>query len=126
MRNIRFLSLLALIACLARASDYRPPATSDRYKKVVESWIGADINNLIEVWGPPSSTYDMPNKQRMFTWSNIKIGPSVTTGSSFAQASNPFGTAMGFGLANAVTVTPMWDCTTTFTTSPEGKILKWL
>jgi len=55
---------------------------------MLETWKNKDINELIYAWGPPASTFAMPNGNKMFTWANFKIGPTVTTGSSFGHSQN--------------------------------------
>jgi hypothetical protein len=38
------------------------------YRAKQEKWIGKDVNELILVLGPPSSTFTMPNGNIMYTW----------------------------------------------------------
>ncbi len=38
--------------------------------KAFDPWIGKDINEMIERWGPPTKTFNMPNGQQIvYTWS---------------------------------------------------------
>jgi hypothetical protein len=85
---------------------------------MLRSWRERDINDLISAWGPPNSTYNMPNGNKMYTWSNIKVGPTVSEGNA---------AYLGYGVssANSVSITPTWDCHTTMITTPEGKIVSW-
>jgi hypothetical protein len=46
-------------------------ATTGNYEKILQSWTGSDINRLIESWGPPSSTFEMPNGNKTYTWLNV-------------------------------------------------------
>jgi hypothetical protein len=43
-------------------------ATQAGYQRVVETWLGDDINNLIQSWGPPSDVFRLPNNDMMYTW----------------------------------------------------------
>lgn len=44
-------------------------ATTAGYRDVVESWRGSNIRELIQSWGPPSSSFRMPNGGMAHTWS---------------------------------------------------------
>ena len=57
--------VLLMLICFSCAT-----ATRAGYVKMVESWRGADINKLISYWGPPGSTYTMPNKNTVYTFYN--------------------------------------------------------
>lgn len=43
-------------------------ASTRKYERVLDSWAGSDISNLIERWGPPSETYTMPDGRHLYTW----------------------------------------------------------
>jgi hypothetical protein len=43
-------------------------ATTEKYDAKVKTWVGSDINELIASWGPPSSGFDMPNGNKMYTY----------------------------------------------------------
>lgn len=42
--------------------------TTGGYEKKLSSWVGKDVNSLIQSWGPPASTYKMPNGDIMYTF----------------------------------------------------------
>lgn len=37
-------------------------------KQKLDPWLGRDISEAIASWGPPTSTYEMPNDRKMYTW----------------------------------------------------------
>jgi hypothetical protein len=43
-------------------------ASTRGYERALDSWVGSDINQLIESWGPPTQTYPMPDGRNMYTW----------------------------------------------------------
>jgi hypothetical protein len=57
LRTVLVLTLAALLTACASA-----------YKEKLESWMGRDVNELIAAWGPPSSTFTLPNGDTMYTW----------------------------------------------------------
>ncbi|OGR81768.1 MAG: hypothetical protein A2X32_09815 [Elusimicrobia bacterium GWC2_64_44] len=45
-------------------------ATTANYKKVVGSWVGADAETLVSAWGYPSRTFEAPNGNTVYEYSN--------------------------------------------------------
>lgn len=86
-------------------------ATTANYEKILKSWMGANVNNLIASWGPPSDVYPMPNGSKMYTW--LRVG-GTTVFANYNQYLN---------MVTASSVTS-W-CKTTFTVSPSGIIQGW-
>ncbi len=77
-------------------------ATQAGYKRVVETWLGDDINKLIQSWGPPSDVFTLPNNDKMYTW--FFDGGTVIT---------PIGD-MAYAIRKS--------CKTTFTANNQGVI----
>lgn len=92
--------LLVLLAAAALSC-----ATSGGYEKVLKSWVGSDISSLIESWGPPSSSYSLPNGRTMYTWDTS-------------------GGAVAVPIGNSVAVVPR-RCKTTFTVDLSGVVRAW-
>lgn len=92
---------LAIVGC----------ATTGKYEKVLESWIGSDVNTLIASWGPPSNEYVMPSGGKMYTW--LWVG-----GSQVVANYNQY---LNMVTARSVTY---W-CKTTFTVTPSGVVQNW-
>jgi hypothetical protein len=118
------LAALLIVALLSGCAteQFRPPATTSRYQEMLAAWKNRDINDLIYAWGPPNSTFTMPNTNRMFTWDNIKIGPAVTNTSG---SSVYVGRGLAIGSGQSETFTKTWDCYTTAISDSTGTIISW-
>ena len=68
------------------------------------SWLGHDANQLIDKWGPPRSTFVMPNGNTMYTWAWSR--------ERYVASGN---------VVNGGTQT----CEKTFTVNPEGTVIRW-
>lgn len=79
--------------------------TRGKFEGRLKSWLGSDVNALIEGWGPPSSTYDLPNGRKMLTWSDDRGAYAAPVG----------------GGAIAVRV----GCTITFTVGKDSRVEAW-
>lgn len=86
-------------------------ATTEGYKKIVQSWVGSNVNQLINQWGPPTGEYKMPNGHIVYTW--IREGQrQVNTG--YNRYTNQIQTS-----------TSSLHCETSFTADASGKIYTW-
>jgi hypothetical protein len=86
-------------------------ATTGRFRAVMNTWLGGDINTFIQRWGPPSQTTDLPNGTRMYTF--------MRTGSTVANAYyNPY-----LNMTTA-TATTYW-CQVSVTANNSGRIISW-
>ena len=43
-------------------------ATSWGYEKILKTWVGHDVNELIRDWGPPADVTKLPDGSMMYTW----------------------------------------------------------
>lgn len=82
-------------------------ATVGKYEAILDSWMGYDINSLMNSWVPPSDQYSMPNGNNIYTW--LCVGNTLV-------ASN-YNKYLNLTLTNSVTY---W-CKTTFT---DGQLWK--
>jgi len=103
---LNFISVALLFIIIVSAC-----ASTAKYEAILNTWIGADVNNLIASWGPPSEEYSMPNGNKMYTW--LWVGNTLVTSNY-----NKF---LNMTLTNAVT---FW-CKTTFTVDNYGRISGW-
>lgn len=93
-RTICFITLLAALACFR-----------NRHEDALNTWIGSDINALIEGWGPPASTFDLPDGRKMYSWyydGGVVAVP--VAGTVYGRRRN---------------------CQTTFTVSTTGSVESW-
>lgn len=93
-------SALVLVLLMAGAC-----ATTGKYEQKLNSWVGADVNRLVQAWGPPADTYRMPDGRALYTW--------YFDGGAVAM---PIG-----NMAYAV----QRYCKTTFTVSKQGIVQTW-
>lgn len=57
-------------------------ATTAGYQKIVDSWMGAEENKLIESWGVPDNVYQLNETDKVFTYkesSQAILSGSVVT-----------------------------------------------
>lgn len=101
----------ARVACALATTLALACATTGKYQRLLQSWMGADVNRLMQSWGPPSNEYVMPNSDRMYTW--LWVGGTLVTAS--------YNSYLNMTTAGAVTY---W-CKTTFTASPSGVLRSW-
>ena len=110
-RLMRWLVPLAL-AAISGLGCHRGPDLDERkaaYEEKLKSWLNADINKFIQEWGPPSSTFDQPNGNKVYTWKRSSQG---------AVARPVFG-------GGAVVQNYSLSCDVHMTADPSGKIVYW-
>ena len=86
-------------------------ATTAKYEEILNSWLGGDVNQMIDSWGIPSDEYQKPNGETMYTW--LWVGNTLVTSNY-----NKF-------LKMTLTQSTTFWCKTTFTTNKKGKIIDW-
>ncbi|MEZ2414830.1 hypothetical protein ACA086_07680 [Muriicola sp. E247] len=59
--------------------------TSKNYANRINTWRGADVNTLINSWGPPSDIYEMPNGSKMYTYLYVNNSLVTTRQNPFAD-----------------------------------------
>lgn len=80
-------------------------ASTQRHEEALNTWIGTDVNELIQAWGPPASTFEMPDGRKMYSWYYDGGVVAVPIGS--------------------IAVARRRDCQTTFTVSTTGRVELW-
>jgi hypothetical protein len=88
-------------------------ATTENYKKIVDSWIAAKESALVDAWGPPNGFYEIDGV-RYLTYSKVNSGyvpgiaPTTTTNYIGGKPyTNTTGGVQGYYYNN--------NCSTTFT-----------
>ncbi len=61
-------------------------ATVENYRKILDSWIGHPISELINSWGYPTGDFEIPNGNKVYRWERSRLVASA--GSVF---NSPFG-----------------------------------
>jgi hypothetical protein len=97
-------------------------ATSGKYEEILNSWTGHDANELVEAWGYPSSSFQAPNGNTVYTYdSNASIKmPSQTNTTSNVIGNTVYSNSTTLGGQNVA----LW-CRTYFEVDAEQTIVKW-
>lgn len=101
-------------------------ATTAKYEAVLDSWMGHDINELINSWGYPDGSFDHPNGNKVYAYSSSGsyIMPttyntqSTYTGVGNTIYGNSYITGYGGQTLN------FW-CKTFFEVNSSNKIVNW-
>ncbi len=107
---------LALSAC----------ATTANYEAILNTWIGADINKLVESWGYASNSFVAPNGNKVYVYER---GGSFTMPTTYQTTARVYGygnSAYGTATTNVYggqTVT-LW-CRTFFEVNSSDIIINW-
>lgn len=81
-------------------------ATTEKYEKILDTWVGSHPDKLYQAWGPPSNIMDMSSGEKMITY--------ISDNGSSTYISPQFGYAS----------TTHYSCKTTFYTN-LGVIHTW-
>ncbi|MCW8820902.1 MAG: hypothetical protein OQK45_01655 [Sulfurovum sp.] len=97
-------------------------ATHQNFVNKYNSWVGQDINRLIQKIGYPDSTYILPNKNKVYVYERSRVYsyPSMAMGYGYGRYySNYYGM---FGYGNDVVHE---TCKLYLETDKKGIIVKW-
>ena len=117
-------------------------ATTANYEKILSSWVGSNVDNLVMSWGPPVNSYPLSNGGKVLEYSNqrnVQIGGYTTTtpqttynsGSAnvYGTGGSAYGTYSGTSTTYVQKTTPVQNiamqCTTRFTVNAQGTITNW-
>ena len=103
-------------------------ATRANYEKILNSWVGAPVDNLVRSWGPPASSYrlqsggqilvyDSRSSQTMMTPMQVQQAPGTFVGSTHY----PGPTTVTGGQVYTI---HRW-CKTQFEVSEGGAVRNW-
>jgi hypothetical protein len=107
-----FLTLLFMSGC----------ATHQKFVNKYNSWVGQDINHLIQKIGYPDSTYTLPNKNKVYVYERSRIYsyPSMSMG----YGHWPYYRG-GYGMFGYSTDVVQKTCKLYLETNKKGIIVKW-
>ncbi len=133
MRQKRVLALVILTGLLQGCL-----ATTAGYEKVLDTWKGADVEDLILAWGPPQSQSTLSDgsvvlqytTSRSVTKGGTPYSAPVTVyhqGSIYGDGSiyDVSGTSTGYVTQLTPKHTVQMKCVTRFFATPKGRILTW-
>lgn len=129
MKN-RLIAALACIACVLGGC-----ATEAGYKKILDSWVGSDADQLVMQWGPPQSSYTMSNGTKVLQFSSARqfqtggvttYQPVTTYNNGNVYSPYGMGNYSGTSTSYVPTTSPVqtWNmqCTTRFEVGTDNKI----
>lgn len=97
-------------------------ATTAKYEKILNSWVGDDELNLVRSWGPPQQAYEAGG-HKFIVYSNDRN--VFVPGQAPTYQTNVIGnTAYTNSYGGSPAMNVNLSCTTTFETA-DGKILNW-
>lgn len=131
------LCIVSALICFVSAC-----ATTAKYERVLNSWLGADSDRLVSAWGPPTSSYDLSNGGKVleYVWQgNMQLGgytytvPQTTYYNGnvnvYGNRGFAYGNYMGSSTTYVQQTSPTYNiplsCTTLFTTNSAGIITNW-
>ena len=128
VRFRNFLLVPILLVIFSCATGPRP--TTANYQKILDTWVGEQIDQLIAAWGYPKNEFIAPNGRKVYVYerSRIMSMPSYTTPSTSTVNVDTFsntatvtttpGMTFGGGIAKYV-------CVTWIETNNSGTIVNW-
>ena len=125
IRSLKFLIIIFfLVSC----------ATTAKYEKLLNTWRGGNVNDLISNWGAPSSSFKMSNGNTILTYMRSRSGaipiynqPQTTTHQGTIYGSGGMTNYSGTSTSSYGTTTYMpvtWSCKTEFTIDTRDIIIK--
>jgi hypothetical protein len=131
--------MMKILAALLCAAFVTGCATEEGYKQILNSWVGADVDQLVMSWGPPDRGYKLNSggsvleygSQRTVTTGGYTTYKPVTTYQSGSVYGNYGGSALYSG--SSTTYVPQtspvytydYTCVTRFNVGENNKIVSW-
>jgi hypothetical protein len=118
-------------------------ATTANYEKILDTWLGSSVDNLIASWGPPQGSYTLSNGESVIEYirqGSLPIGgytytvPQTTYHSGNVSAygsrgSYAYGNYFGTSTTYVQKQTPVYNislvCRTSFWIDGNGFIKRW-
>ena len=93
-------------------------ATTEKYGQILDSWVGSYIGELTNSWGYPEKSFDAPNGNKVYVYSNSGIYTKrIKRNSTYVGNSSQNYVSAGY--------TKTLSCTTYIEIDSSGKIVSW-
>jgi len=129
---VAFISISLLSGC----------ATTANYEKILDTWVGSHVDNLVATWGPPQGSFDLSDGGKVIEYinsRNVQMGgytyttPQTTyhsgNVSTYGYGGSAYGNYYGTSTTYVQEQTPVYNvnlwCKTRFTINSEGIITRW-
>ena len=100
-------------------------ATTANYEKILNTWVGSPVDNLVMSWGPPQNSYDFSNGGKVIEYTALR---SVMMGGySYTSPQRIYysGTSTRYVRRQTPRYNIALSCQTRFTINSAGIITKW-
>ncbi|MCB2182459.1 MAG: hypothetical protein KQH63_10565 [Desulfobulbaceae bacterium] len=118
-----FISCVLLVSCASLDTSSNEP-----YKRVCQSWMGHNINELIRSWGYPQRKDSMPNGNTLYTYDKRSVEQTpVVTSPGVTTYNKAYGTVYKYqspGITTGGDIVTYY-CITSFEVDGNGKIVFW-
>ena len=85
-------------------------ATTAKYEELLNTWLGQNINTLIDSWGYPENSFEGPNGNKVYVYSDSE---------SYTSPTQTYGTTTTGGYIYSL------SCQTFFEVNSSNVIVKW-
>ena len=104
-------------------------ATTEKYEAILNTWVGASVNDLVSSWGYPQESFQAPNGNMVYVYSKSMnfVMPTQTT-SRYDIQSDPLYGLPTTVYGNTTTTggqTLSYSCRTFFEVNQSKKIVSW-
>jgi len=117
-------------------------ATTANYEKILNTWVGSHVDNLVSSWGPPQGSFTLSDGSTVIEYINSRYtqvggytytvpettyrsGSVSTSGTGGSSSGTYSGTSTTYVQKQAPVYTVNLMCKTRFTVNPQGIITKW-
>src|SRR5579859_4206971 len=114
------MKIKAALLCLLLAGC----ATTEKYEAKLNSWVGADMNALVNSWGYPSSSFSAPDGNTVYVYDSRGSYTTPTSYQTTYQANTLTGGVDATTVQRGGQTFNYW-CTTYFEVDAEKKIVSW-
>tara|TARA_B110000211_G_C14059107_1_gene544723 strand:- start:620 stop:1000 length:381 start_codon:yes stop_codon:yes gene_type:complete len=95
-------------------------ATTGKYEETLTSWLGSNINSLVASWGYASQSFEAPNGNKVYVYTNSN---SYTTDTTTTKAYDIFTGNPIYKSSGGQTM--IYSCQTFFEVNKKNIIIKW-
>lgn len=114
------------LVCLVLAAC----ATTEAYEKILQSWVGSHVDDLVRAWGPPHGSHTFKDGSRAYLYVRSRTvalaAPQVYRPVVIPDRGAPSGARTAF-VEESIGEPRLhaFTCETTFEIDPDGIVRKW-
>ncbi|WP_343564807.1 hypothetical protein [Kiloniella sp. b19] len=115
---------MKLISGLLIALALTGCASREQYGKTVSSWEGHSEDELIAIWGPPQSVYEVSEDEKILTYTTKKVVETTSFSPAFGYTYGSYRRYGFHGVHSGQSRVTEFSCSTNFTVT-RGAISDW-